>query len=249
MTQLDTRRLRPVDPPDDADDGAAPRRRLPRRSTFVLLAVGVVVVALVVTWIVVFSPVFGVRTVKVLGTKQLSAAQVRTAASIKHGTPLVRLDTAAVTRRVERLPEVESAQVSTSFPSTVTVTVVERTPVGYIASDGKDVLVDSDGVQYRTVSKAPAHLPRFVVPTGTLAKRTAAALGTVAGALTPALRAVVTSIQALDPTSITLTVKGGTLVRWGSAARSADKARVLPALLKLDAGQVDLTDPDQPYVH
>jgi cell division protein FtsQ len=171
---------------------------------------------------------------------------VRGAAKIVHGTPLVRVDTAAVTRRVERLPDVASAQVSTSFPTTVTIVVVERRPVAYLPTAGGATLVDRTGARYRTVAVAPAGLPRLA---GTASRSTAAALAAVAAALPADVRAQVRSIQALDPNSITLLLDGGRLVRWGSSARSADKARVLPVLLRGQDDQIDVTDPDQPYTH
>ena len=85
---------------------------------------------MVATWIVAFSPMFGANTVTVHGTKKLTVAQVHEAAAIKHGTPLVRLDTAAVARRVESLPLVASATVRTDYPSTVVITITERVAVG-----------------------------------------------------------------------------------------------------------------------
>jgi cell division septal protein FtsQ len=57
----------------------------------------------------------------------------------------------------------------------------------------------------------------------------------------------VRSIEALDPSSITLVLSHGRVVRWGGAARTADKARLLPVLLKHHVATVDLTDPDQPF--
>jgi cell division protein FtsQ len=69
----------------------------------------------------------------------------------------------------------------------------------------------------------------------------------VAAALPASLRRQVTSIEALDPASITLVLTHGRVVRWGSAARTADKARLLPALLAHHTAQVDVTDPDQPF--
>jgi cell division protein FtsQ len=57
----------------------------------------------------------------------------------------------------------------------------------------------------------------------------------------------VQSIEALDPAAITLVLRGDRVVRWGSAARSPDKARILPALLKQPGTQFDLSDPDQPF--
>ena len=62
------------------------------------------------------------------------------------------------------------------------------------------------------------------------------------------MRARIASIQALDPNAITLLMHNGRVVRWGSADRSADKARILPALLHQPGSQIDVTDPDQPFL-
>jgi cell division protein FtsQ len=215
-----------------------------------LLVIGVavaVVLAVVGTWLVAFSSVFGVRSVEVRGVSVLTADQVRSAAHIDDGTPLVRVDTEAITERVEQLPEVESAQVSTSFPSTVVITVSERSPVGYVRRGGHVRLVDHTGVLYRTVDVAPANLPHFVLPSGDAQRDTALAVAAVAAALPPALVRDVRSIQALDPTAITLVLTRHRLVRWGSAERTAEKAQLLPALLRRPVGYVDLTDPDEPF--
>lgn len=224
-----------------------PRRGPDRRRTALVVVAATVVVAVAATWIVAFSSVFGVRTVEIRGARVLSAAQVRAAAELGAGTPLVRVDTSAVARRVEKLPDIAAARVSTSFPSTVVITVVERRPVGYVRRSGRDVLVDRTGDQYRTVASAPRGLPRFVVPAGTDARTTGGAVATVAAALPAALRAQVRSIEALDPSAITLVLTHGRIVRWGSAARSVDKARLLPRLMQHDTQQIDVSDPDQPF--
>jgi cell division protein FtsQ len=235
---------------------AAPpaERRLPgrprdRRRLIVLGVAGAVLLALVGTWIVAFSSVFGVRSVQVRGNHVLTVAQIRQAAAIKGGTPLVRLDTGAVTRRVEQLPDVASAQVSTSFPSTVVITIEERLPVGYVRRDGQAVLVDRTGDQYRAVAAPPAGLPRFVIGAGSQARATGAAIAAVAAALPRSIARQVRSIDALNPSSITLVLSRGRVVQWGSADRTADKARLLPVLLRHHVEQVNLTNPDQPYTN
>jgi cell division protein FtsQ len=228
-----------------ADEAEPPRPG--RRRTALLVVAGTVAVAVLATWLVAFSSVFGVRSVDVRGTQVLTAAQVRDAAHIGHGTPLVRVDTVAVSRRVQRLAEVASAHVSTSFPSTVVITVTERRPVGYVRAAGRDVLVDRTGTQYRTVAASPSGLPRFVVPSGTAGRPTARAVAAVAAALPAAARRQVRSIEALTPSAITLVLTRSRVVQWGSATRTADKARLLPALLQHGSSQIDLTDPDQPF--
>lgn len=228
-------------------DGDVEPRSGGTRRKLILGTIAVVLVGAVVTWLVAFSSVFGVGTVTVRGVHTLDAPAVRAAARISDGTPLVRLDTDAVRTRVEALPDVASATVTTSFPSTVVITVTERAPVGVVHAGSHYRLVDRTGDQFRTVAKRPAHLPLFVVPKGANARATGRAVATVAGALSAKLRGRIASIQALDPQAITLLLTNGRVVRWGSEARSGQKARILPALLRQDGTQFDLTNPDQPF--
>jgi cell division protein FtsQ len=178
------------------------------------------------------------------GVHLLSVARVRATADISHGAPLVRLDTGAVARRVESIPEVSSAHVSVSYPSTVVITVDERVAVGYLAAGKSAILVDRTGAQFRTVSVAPHALPRFDLPVRPPGAAAGRAVATVAGSLTASVRAKLASIKATDPLSITLQLADGRTVRWGSAERCADKARVLPALLSRPGTSFDVSDPD-----
>jgi cell division protein FtsQ len=227
--------------------GAAPGGSPAGARHRVLIAAVLVVALLAVltVWIVAFSSVLGVKTITVRGNRHLTAAQVRTAAAISTGTPLVRVDTTAVAHRVEALAAVADATVRTDYPTTVIITLTERTAVGYVAAAHGYLLVDRTGDQYRSERAKPHGLPLFVVPTGTQAKATGRAVATVAAALSAKLLAHVASVQAFDPTAITLRLDDGRLVRWGGAARSADKARILPVLLHQPGATFDVTDPDQ----
>ena len=219
-----------------------------RRRTALWAGAGAAVLSLVAVWVVAFSPVLGVRSVTVRGTHLLSAEQVRAAADLRSGSPLIRLDTAAATRRVQRLPEVASASVRVSYPNSVVISVVERVAVGFLADAGRFVLVDRSGDQFRTVSAKPRGLPLFDVPSGAGGASTGRAVADVAAALPVSVRSGLASIQALDPTSITLALTDSRIIRWGSDDRNADKARILPALLSQPGSQFDLTDPDQVVV-
>jgi len=211
-----------------------------------LVAAGIALVVIVLAvWIVAFSPVLGVSSVVVHGNETVTAAQVRAAAAIKHGEPLIRLDTGAIARRVERLPAVKSVRVDTSYPNTVVIDVVERTPVGYLADGSMFTLVDGTGLRYRTVAARPPKLPLFDVPSGPAGDAASAAVATVAADLNAGLLTEVASISALDPSSITLLLIDHRVVRWGSADRSADKAKVLPTLLMQPGTQFDVSNPDQ----
>jgi cell division protein FtsQ len=217
----------------------------PRKLPYVVAAATVLV--LVAVWIVGFSSALGARTVTVSGTHALTADQIRTAASIDRGAPLVRLDTAAVRRRVEALPDVASASVSVSYPSTVRISVIERVPVGYLANvdagGSSYVLVDGSGAQYREVASAPAGLPRFALPSGTAAEATGHAVAVVAASLTPAVLAQLAQISADTPAAITLVLRDGRTVGWGSDERSAQKSALLGALLAQPGTHYDISNP------
>jgi cell division protein FtsQ len=229
-----------------ASEAAEPGRPIPHRR-LILTTLAAVVVGVLIIWLLAFSSVFGVSSVQVSGTSTLSTAQVLKVADVAKGAPVLRLDTGAIQHRVEQLPEVASVRVSTSFPSTVRIVITERVAVGAVKAGDGFVLVDHTGDQFRTVAARPAGLPTFVLPGGSQARASGQAVATVAAALGAALRTQISSIQALDPTAITLLMRDGRVVRWGSAAQSAIKVRVLGALLKRSGQQFDLTNPAQPF--
>lgn len=242
MTTTSTSYLRAATGPAGPDHRGGHRRR-----PFVIAAVVVTVLVLAAVWVIAFSSVFGVRTVEVKGAGSVSAASVRAAAHVSHGSPLIRLDTAAIAHRVEKIPAIASAEVATSFPSTVTITVTERVPVGYTRDGARVVLIDRDGVQYPSVSGVPSHLPHFVLASGAAGRASGAALAVVASALPASLRAEVITVQARDPEAITLALRGGTQVDWGDSSHSPEKARILGVLLKKHPSLIDVTDPGQPF--
>lgn len=225
-----------------------PPRQVPHR-TLILSAGALVLVGALLIWLVAFSSILGVKAVDVRGVSAGTAGQVRAAARIVPGTPLLRIDAGAVARRVEQVPEVASATVRTSYPSTIVITVVARVAIGYVRSGGRYLLVDRTGYQFRASATRPVALPLFVVPSGSQAVATGRAVATVAASLPPALLARVASIQAFDPGAITLLLTDQRVVRWGSAARSSDKARILPALLAQPGTRYDLSNPDLPFTH
>lgn len=116
------------------------RRRL-RALTGLLGAVTVVVLAVVVlhlSW-------FRVAHITVRGATRTGAGRVAAAADGALHQPIVSVDTAAVTRRVGRLPWVASARVDKRWPATLVVTVVERVAVAQVADGSRWALVDRTG--------------------------------------------------------------------------------------------------------
>lgn len=224
--------------------GAAGRRARSWWPAAFIAAMAVTVLA-VAGWALLGSSLLVVRHVRVSGGgRAVSAASVRAAARITPGTPLARVDTAAVTRRVGRLAPVASVRVTRSYPDTVVILVVLRSPALAVARAVSGyVLIDHDGVTVATAAAPPAGLPLLTEPppqlSGSPGVRAAAA---VVGGLPAALASRVRSVSAGAP-GVTLVLRSGRTVVWGSPAHAAQKAAEMAALLRTGAAYIDVSDP------
>jgi cell division protein FtsQ len=238
------RPVRPPEEPEDAPRPASRRRYLARR----WVALAVVLGLLGVGYLVLFTSVFGVRSVDVVGVRTIPAEAVRAAAAIDPGTPLVRLDTEEVAARVAALPKVFAVEVSRSFPSSVEIAVTERTPVAVVrAADGVH-LVDGTGLDYEVVKQAPPGVPDLAVGTVRPDDPATRAAVAVLAAIPRQLREQVVTVSARTAGSVELALADGRTVRWGSPDRSDRKAAVLAPLLTRPGKIYDVTTPDFPTV-
>ena len=224
------------------------RRRRLRRVAVSLLAL---VVIGTLTWIVMFSSVMAVRRVAVDGETTLSESQVRSAADVRIGQPLARIDVAAIEARVASMERIQSVTVSRSWLHTVRITVVERTPVAWLTVGGAIRALDRYGIDFRTYDKAPKGLLEAEVTTTEPRSRqqTLEAVAAVVQLIEdddPALRKQLKNITAATKDSIQLNLTNGRTVVWGSRADSAHKLAVLNALLRIKADRYDVSAPDQP---
>jgi cell division protein FtsQ len=200
-----------IDPRMRARRVATKRAEGRRRLVIVSIAAGIVLV-LVAAVATVASPLFDVRTVHVQGavyTDKEALAEVVT--SIK-GHPVLLVDTKAVERRLEEVPWVESAKVTTSFPHTVTVDIRERHPLAtFRGGDGKYRVIDGQGrvldvikgqpIAYMLITGANPDTAR-----GDFAGAPYANAAGLVAALPPEIRAITTSIG-VDAASGTLTME------------------------------------------
>jgi cell division protein FtsQ len=232
--------------------GSRAGRRRPRtrwRAAFFALA-GVAIVG-GAGWALLGNRVFVVRSVTVTGTHLLAPAQVIAAADVSLGTPLLSVDTGAVTRRVEAIGDVASATVTEDWPDHLAITVTERVPaVAVRMADGEYDLVDPTGVVVRHTEAKPAALPLLVtsLPGSALrgnAEVTAAA--DVLAELQPWLARQVAKVTVAavpaGPPQVTLSLRDGKTVQWGSAGNAAQKNRELSVLLPGQARDVDVSAP------
>jgi cell division protein FtsQ len=211
-----------------------------RRRRFLQVAAALLVVA-GLGWLLLAGPVLAVRAVQVDGLSTLPAEQVREAAGIAEGTPLLRVDVDAAETRVARLPQVASVEVTRGWPDSVVVTVVERKPVAVVGQRGQRSLVDAEGVLFDTVTGAAPDgvVPLDVASPGPEDPATLAGVAAL-GVLPADVREQVAAAAATGPEDIALTLTDGTVVLWGDASKSRAKSAALVALLdQIAAGRLE----------
>ena len=224
------------------------RLRRIRLRTIVVLAVVVLLLGAGSLWVLYGSPWTRVERVSVSGTRVLTSDQVRAAARISLGTPLISVDTDAVEARLRRrLPRIDTVDVVRSWPHGIGLEVVERTPVLLEEKGGKFVEVDDEGVRFATVSQAPADVPVLELSLSH-ADSAAASLRRfgearlvreavrVANRIPTAVARDTRVVKVRSYDDISLELSGGRTVAWGSSDGSGDKARTLTALMKAAPG-------------
>lgn len=235
---------------DPLVDVTGARRRRARARLKRRLAIAGIVVAVLgliggVVWVVWWSPWLVAEEVRVTGTGLLTPEQVTQAAAVPLGGPLVSVDTGSAEARVaERLLPVATVRVGRAWPHAVTVDVTERTAVLAIPLWGEHVWVSEDGVAFHRTPEAPEGV---VLAQGNVGDRDVLdALSRVAVALPPEVREQTERLQASTPDSVVLTMRDERRVFWGSAEESDLKVRVLLPLLRVKAGEYDISAPTHP---
>ncbi|MFR9730845.1 cell division protein FtsQ/DivIB [Saccharopolyspora sp. MS10] len=223
------------------------RQRRPDRRWLLLLGMAAVTLVVLVLY---FTPLLGVRSVRVAGIDAVPEGVVLDTAGIEPGAPMLQVDAAEVRTRLGAVPEIADTEVDLEWPSTVLLRVTERTPVAFLPADGPGDsgvrLIDSAGVPFRTVPRPPPGLTLL-----RLGEDRAEGVRTAMLALTslpPELRAQVTEVRAERPQDLHLGLTGGRSVHWGESAGSARKAAILPPLLTREGEVYDVTSPDLPTV-
>jgi cell division protein FtsQ len=220
------------------------RGHYPWRAAFFGLAAAAVVAG--VAWALLGSSFLVVRSVRTTGSA-VPRARILQAARIKVGTPLIRVNTGAVARRVERITQVQAARVTRSWPDAIVIWTKQRTATFAVPAHPGYLLMDSYGV---ILGRAPAvpsglvvlrspGLPAGQPPTG----RAVLAAGTVVRNLPRWLRGRVSAVRAAGPADVILILSGGESVAWGGPGRGAAKAAEVAILLRTKARSYDVSDP------
>ncbi len=243
----------PLKGPGRADPASASRRRFVRRQwlrrwlvwRYVIASVLLVAVVASSIWLVFLSSFLTVQQVQVQGESLLTQQQILSAADVPDGTHLVALDLGAIRSRVGALAPVRRVDVSRDWPHGVLIKVTERTPVAVVEIGGRFHAMDAGGVLFRDYRHPPVGMPRVVSTEGTSSAALAEAARVIA-ALPSGLAARVDHVGVAGVDQVSLVMRGGAVVIWGSDAQSGLKAQVLEKLLARPGHTYDVSVPGQP---
>ncbi|MGN8246417.1 cell division protein FtsQ/DivIB [Cellulomonas soli] len=212
---------------------ARARRVLARRQVAAVVGGTAAVGALV--WLLLLSSVLALEVDEVVvdGAGAVVAVDaVMAAVQPYDGTPLPRLDTVALRDHVLDVPGVREAKVTRVWPHGLKVVLVAREPVAAVPAGAGEApgfaLLDMEGVQVGRVDAAPEGLPVVDVPVGDA--RTLGAVLEVLEQLPADLLAQVGGVSAQTQDTVTMTLRDGVRVDWGSAQDTGLKVAVLSAL-------------------
>lgn len=231
-----------------AEEAPAPGRRGVIRGLKVLMwSALLAVLAVGAGLLLYFTPIMSARATVITGLTAITEDEIRQAAAVPSGTPLLQINTDTVAERVASIRRVASVRVQREYPSTLRITVEERIPL--VVKDYPDGphLFDKDGVDFVTAPPPPG-LPYIDTEApGPNDPATQAALE-VLTSLPPEVSGQVSRVEAPSVAAITLILFDGRKVVWGTTDRTQEKALKLAALLTQPGQTYDVSSPDLPTV-
>lgn len=228
-------------------------RRSRSRRRLIIGGISLAIVFVTLIAVAVWSPLLALKEITIVGANRVDAAAVREALDSQLGTPLALVDLDRITDELAAFPLIRSYTTESVPPHTLIVTLVEREPVGMVNDGSSFAVVDPAGIVIESSTTRLPGLPVIAAGDPSIANPAFASAIEVLLALPPELLARVDTISATTNDDVTFTLAGGVqAVTWGSADRSAFKARVLATLVTTQpataAVEFDISAPDAPVV-
>jgi cell division protein FtsQ len=214
------------------------RRREQRRQVRWMYAAGVAIGAFVLVVVVLASPLFSVRNITIDGRVYVDSDIVKKATDALNGVSVFSADIDRVEGILREDPWVEDVRVETHFPSSAIIEIDERTPVVWFAgSDNKARVIDADGVVITVLDGWPTGYLQIVgtgpnVEPGVKADQVYRAVAQLVTALPAEIKPKVRDVGITGTGEITLTLKSGTLIRFGQPTDLQDKLVAVVVLLR-----------------
>lgn len=194
-----------------------------------------------------YTPLVAVRSIVVEGAERIDAATVTAELRDQLGRPFPFVSHDEIKQVLVRYPLIETYRVDARPPSTLAIRLIERTPIGAIASSSGFAVVDAAGVVIESSEAQPEGQPLIDV-TGGIEGDAFRAIGPVVRGLSAPLRSELVRVSATEADDVEFELDGGQRVVWGDSGDSELKERVLSSLRAAlpDAAGFDVSSPAVP---
>ena len=221
-----------------------------------LVILGIIVAVVVCSFIFYQSSAFTITDVRVIGAERLTNSYLERAAAVPAGSTLLRVDAGGIEQRLAADPWVSSAKVERQFPSTLVLSISERSVAAVVefqpsitSSEAVFWLISADGMwlgmvddpdsgvyfpkeersQYpRIFNVQRAVHPQFGAMNTDEGIRNALA---VLKGFSPEMHSLVVSISAPDKGKTTLSLRNNVTVIFGAAEDIEAKETAIKTLL------------------
>lgn len=208
-----------------------------------------------------FTPAFNIRAVTVTGNSALTAEQIVKSSGITTGRNILRVNSNAAEKSLEKIPMIKNADILLKFPSTVEIAVEECARAAYIKYMDKYICIDKSGKileVVKTAENANLIIVTGVSPTEFIAGKSlvlkdADKLEALKSLLSEIEEAVylpnaVKSIDFSDKNKITMVMDNEIIVNMGKNESLQYKMAYLTKTLETQlktyrGGTLDLSDP------
>lgn len=224
-------------------------RKAEGRRRLIILGVASGIVITVILVIAAFaSTLFDVRDVHVQGAVYTDQAVLDEVIASMMGDAVLLVDTQAAEQKLEAVPWVEAATVTTDFPHEVYIDIRERRPVAtFQGFDGQFRVIDVQGRVLDVIAGLPVEYMQIAganpdIPRGEFAPAAYAAAAQMVLALPTEIATITTSIGVDSATgSLSMVLNGSVSVRLGDLRGMDDKlARLLGRVRAGLAGTCEL---------
>ncbi|MBQ8588020.1 MAG: FtsQ-type POTRA domain-containing protein [Clostridia bacterium] len=139
---------------------SAVAHKIRRRNTILVLFTAIILIV-----VCLFTPLFDITDVSVIGNKILSEEDIVKASGIKKGSNLFLLNTGKSEERINSLGYVDSVEVKRKFLARIEIEITESVEAAYIAFAGNYVGIDSEG-KILSITKSSKIRPKKAVVSG-----------------------------------------------------------------------------------
>ena len=199
---------------------------------------GVVVGAIVVVMAILASPLFAIRSVTLEGNVYTSKEVVEQVRDLLKGASVFTVDTGKARTTLLDDPWVSDVRITTHFPSKALVEIAERVPVvWYVGTDQKVRVVDARGRVIVVLDGWPTKYLQVEgtgpsLEAGAVADDAYRAAAQLVLALPDEIRPKVASLALSPGGELSMTLKSGTVVRFGQPADLQNKLVLVVVLLR-----------------